>query len=183
MGANSPQVPPFALSTDRISGTSFTAPRSSNLQTWLYRVHPSLHHGEFSPLRPSSTFSEDELRFSPNALRWNDFPTTPGLDWISSQKVIAQSGDPPTKTGLAYLMYAATESMKPNTVFFSSDGDYLIVPQAGTLDIQTELGSLLVGQNEICVIPRGLDTASHFPMVQHEAISASCFKGISSFLN
>jgi len=52
-------------------------------------------------------------------------------------------------------MYAASSSMPQNTVF-SSDGDYLIIPQAGTLDIQTELGNLLVRQNEIAVIPRGI---------------------------
>jgi homogentisate 1,2-dioxygenase len=46
--------------------------------------------------------------------------------------------------------------MAPNTVFSSADGDYLIIPQAGTLDIETELGSLLVRQNEIAVIPRGI---------------------------
>lgn len=53
-------------------------------------------------------------------------------------------------------MYAVFKDMKANTVFFSSDGDYLVVPQAGTLDIKTELGNLLVRQNEIAVIPRGI---------------------------
>jgi homogentisate 1,2-dioxygenase len=53
-------------------------------------------------------------------------------------------------------MYAASSSMPQNTIFFSSDGDYLIIPQAETLDIQTELGNLLVRQNEIAVIPRGI---------------------------
>jgi homogentisate 1,2-dioxygenase len=89
-------------------------------------------------------------------LRWNDFPTEQGKDWISSQKLIAKSGNPTKKEGLAYLIYAATSSMPPNTAFFSSDGDYLIIPQAGTLDIKTELGNLLVRQNEIAVIPRGI---------------------------
>lgn len=36
------------------------------------------------------------------------------------------------------------------------DGDCLIIPQSGALDIQTELGKLLVRQNEIAVIPRGI---------------------------
>jgi len=52
-------------------------------------------------------------------------------------------------------MNAASSSIPQNTVF-SSDGDYLIIPQAGTLDIQTELGNLLVRQNEIAVISRGI---------------------------
>jgi homogentisate 1,2-dioxygenase len=38
----------------------------------------------------------------------------------------------------------------------SADGDFLIVPQHGVLDIRTELGRLLVRPNEICVIPRGI---------------------------
>jgi len=29
-------------------------------------------------------------------------------------------------------------------VFFSSDGDYLIVPQAGVLDLKTEFGGILL---------------------------------------
>jgi homogentisate 1,2-dioxygenase len=80
----------------------------------------------------------------------------PGKDWISSLRLIAQAGEPSTKTGLGYLAYAATEDMAPQTAFFSSDGDFLVVPQAGTLDIQTELGNLLVRQNEIAVLPRGI---------------------------
>lgn len=43
-----------------------------------------------------------------------------------------------------------------NAVFYSSDGDMLIVPQEGTLFITTELGKLTVAQREICVIPRGI---------------------------
>ena len=46
--------------------------------------------------------------------------------------------------------------MLPNIAFSSLDGDALIIPQSGALDIQTELGKLLVRQNEICVIPRGI---------------------------
>ena len=46
--------------------------------------------------------------------------------------------------------------MPPNTALSSLDGDSLIIPQSGALDIQTELGRLLVRQNEICVIPRGI---------------------------
>lgn len=154
VGANSPQIPPYGLSTERISGSAFTTPRALNLQTWLYRVHPSLKHGQFLPI--SDAVEGNRLNYTPNALRWNNFPMEPGKDWIAGQKLICQSGDPSTKTGLAYHMYAVFVDMKVNTVFFSSDGDYLIVPQAGTLDIKTELGNLLVRQNEVAVIPRGI---------------------------
>lgn len=39
--------------------------------------------------------------------------------------------------------------------FVNSDGDFLIVPQQGALDIQTEFGKLYVQPGEICVIQRG----------------------------
>jgi homogentisate 1,2-dioxygenase len=39
--------------------------------------------------------------------------------------------------------------------FVNSDGDFLIVPQQGSLDIQTEFGFLYVQPGEICGIQRG----------------------------
>lgn len=124
------------------------------MQTWLYSIHPSLARGEYSPLpiaEKSSGFS-----LSPNGQKWSDFKLEAGQDWISSQKMIAKTGDPTTKTGLAYHVYAASKDMDPQTIFFSADGDCLIIPHFGTLDIQTELGNLLVRQNEIAVVPRGI---------------------------
>jgi homogentisate 1,2-dioxygenase len=42
-----------------------------------------------------------------------------------------------------------------NQTFTNSDGDFLIVPQQGALDIQTEFGMLFVQPGEIAVIQRG----------------------------
>ena len=53
-------------------------------------------------------------------------------------------------------MYACNSSMNENSAFYSSDGDILIVPQSGTLNIRTELGFLTVSPKEIVVIPRGI---------------------------
>lgn len=66
------------------------------------------------------------------------------------------AGDPTLKQGLGYYVYAVGKSMDPKTAFYSADGDFLIVPQHGTLDIRTELGRILVRPSEICVIPRGI---------------------------
>jgi homogentisate 1,2-dioxygenase len=60
------------------------------------------------------------------------------------------------KQGIGIYIYAAGSSMPEKTAFYSADGDFLIVPQHGVLDIRTELGQLLVRPNEICVIPRGI---------------------------
>ena len=38
---------------------------------------------------------------------------------------------------------------------YNSDGDFLIVPQKGSLHITTEFGKLVVPPEEICIIPRG----------------------------
>jgi homogentisate 1,2-dioxygenase len=46
--------------------------------------------------------------------------------------------------------------MDANEAYYSADGELLIVPQEGVLDIRTELGWLLVRPMEICVIPRGV---------------------------
>lgn len=70
-------------------------------------------------------------------------------------KTIAGSGEPTLREGLATHVYAANTSMKKKA-FVNSDGEYLIVPQQGALDIQTEFGPLLVQPGEIVVIQRGL---------------------------
>lgn len=59
------------------------------------------------------------------------------------------------KSGLCIYNYTCTKSMNQRA-FYSSDGDFLIVPQQGSLDIQTELGNIFVRPCEIVVIPRGI---------------------------
>ncbi|ETN44096.1 homogentisate 1,2-dioxygenase [Cyphellophora europaea CBS 101466] len=152
---NSPQKPPYGLKTERISGTSFTAPREQNLQTWMYRATPSLFHSEYVPYDDAHTPNPPTF-LSPNSYMWPTFPTESGVDWVSSQKLLARNGDPAGKEGLAIWTFSITNAMRDNTAFSSIDGDCLIIPQSGGLDIQTEFGKLLVRQNEICVIPRGI---------------------------
>ncbi|GIZ47172.1 hypothetical protein CKM354_001027100 [Cercospora kikuchii] len=149
---NSPQKPPYGLRTERISGTSFTAPREKNLQTWLYRVVASLERSEFQPIED---VPERPSRLSPNSYMWPTFTGEEGADW-TKQKLIGRNGEPEKKEGLAIWLFAASRSMAPRMAFSSLDGEQLIIPQAGALDIQTEQGRLLVQQNEICVIPRGI---------------------------
>lgn len=58
-------------------------------------------------------------------------------------------------TGAAIHLYAATTSMQRN-YFYNADGDFLIVPQEGSLLFKTEMGMLHVSPGEIIVIPRGI---------------------------
>ena len=50
VGRNSPQQVPFGLYAEQFSGTAFTAPRSENRRSWLYRVRPAASHPPFTPL-------------------------------------------------------------------------------------------------------------------------------------
>lgn len=162
VGANNPQKPAYGLYNEKLSGTAFTAPRHENKQSWLYRILPASAHSNFEPRESSSyDLNPGGLRDAkwhqiPNQLRWNPFDLDETVDWIHSLKLVAGAGDPTMKTGLGILIYAAGKDMDERHAFYSADGDLLIVPQHGALDIQTELGKLLVRPNEICVIPRGI---------------------------
>ncbi|PGH35591.1 homogentisate 1,2-dioxygenase [[Emmonsia] crescens] len=160
VGQNSPQKPPYGLYAEKLSGTAFTAPRHENQQTWLYRILPSAAHEPFVEEEPSTYHTSlakdaNSLKQIPNQLRWNPFDFDENVDWVHGLHLVAGAGDPAMKNGLGILLFAAGKDMG-NEAFYSADGDFLIVPQHGVLDIQTELGNILVRPNEICVIPRGI---------------------------
>jgi len=75
---------------------------------------------------------------------------------VAGLHLLAGAGDPTLKQGLGMYVYAAAKSMDDHSAFYSADGDLLIVPQEGALDIHTEFGWLLVRPMEICVLPRGV---------------------------
>ncbi|KAL6698445.1 RmlC-like cupin domain-containing protein [Trichoderma pleuroticola] len=87
------------------------------------------------------------LNLTPNAVLWPTVPWPEKGDWISQRLV--GNGDPQQKTGLAIWLFNVHKDMDPHTVFSSLDGEALIVPQFGALDITTELGKMLARHNEI----------------------------------
>lgn len=164
VGANSPQKPAHGLYTEKLSGTAFTAPRHENQQSWLYRILPSSSHQNFEPVSQTSAqslvspspSSGKHFNAIPNQLRWDPFDFDKDVSWIHSLHLIGGAGDPQMKQGIGIYIYAAGASMPEKTAFYSADGDFLIVPQHGVLDIRTELGNILLRPMEICVIPRGV---------------------------
>ena len=62
-GRNSPQRAPMGLYAEQLSGTAFTAPRSENRRSWLYRLRPSAQHGPYRP------FDQRGVRSGPFAVR------------------------------------------------------------------------------------------------------------------
>ena len=81
-GQNSPQVCPYGLYAEQLSGTAFTAPRAKNQRSWFYRIRPSTVHTAFEGPNdhsggiPSSI--NEEFVITPNQLRWS--PPAPSAD-------------------------------------------------------------------------------------------------------
>jgi homogentisate 1,2-dioxygenase len=155
-GQNNPQQCAYGLYCEQLSGTAFTAPRAKNNRTWLYRIRPSVIHGDFSPIPHRGFLNPTEYVVDPNQHRWMPQPLPEGeVDFLDGISAVCGSGDPASKSGLAIYLYGATKSMG-NRVMHNSDGDFLIVPQQGALTIKTEMGILHVESSEIVVIQRGI---------------------------
>jgi len=162
-GQNNPRVCPYGLYTEQLSGTAFTAPRAANKRTWLYRIRPSVTHQPFQPLSvPSKTLTADFSRavVTPNQLRWRPFPIhnhdeQHPVDFVRGLFTICGAGSTGMKDGYAIHIYTASASMK-DCCLSNADGDFLIVPQQGSLLIDTEFGRMRVDPGEICVIQRGM---------------------------
>lgn len=96
-----------------------------------------------------------KVHVSPTQLAWLPFEIpSEEHDFVDGLCTIAGSGDPTVREGIATHLYTANKSMEKKA-FVNSDGDFLIVPQQGALDIQTEFGKMFVQPGEICVIQRG----------------------------
>lgn len=156
-GRNSPQVVPYGLYAEQFSGTAFTAPRSSNQRSWLYRIRPAVLHGDFELLEAGAFHDRfAELPATPNQLRWNPLPMPRAkTDFIDGIFTVAGNGGPQAQVGCGVHLYAANASMQ-GRYFYNADGEMLIVPQLGRLKIATEQGVLEIEPQEIALIPRGL---------------------------
>jgi len=163
-GQNNPQRCPYGLYAEQLSGTAFTAPREENKRTWLYRIRPSVLHVPFTGVDKQTseqvvaTFSEYPP--NPTQMRWFPFPWNSNVekkeyDFVDGLKTICGAGDVFSRTGLAVYIFTCNTSMI-NKAFYSSDGDFLIVPQQGVLHISTEFGKMVVSPGEICVIQHGM---------------------------
>ena len=155
VGRNSPQVAPLGLYAEQLSGTAFTAPRHTNRRSWLYRIRPGAMHEPFSemqlPLWKSLvTGGFDEVATPPNQLRWDPLPMPQEpRDFIEG--MVSMAGN----SACGIHLYAANRSMQER-YFYNADGELLIVPQQGRLQLATEMGVLDVEPQEICVVPRGV---------------------------
>ena len=77
VGRNSPQRCPYGLYAEQLSGSPFTAPRTTNERSWLYRIRPTVQHwGHFRKtdigLWRTAPVTESELPPAPR--RWDPIP-------------------------------------------------------------------------------------------------------------
>ena len=169
VGRNSPQRVAHGLYAEQLSGTAFTAPRSENRRSWLYRIRPAAMHGAFMPFdqpRLHNDFGDGPV--APDQLRWDPMPM-PGAagsgaaaDFVDGLFTMAGNGSAAAMHGVGIHMYAANRDME-GRYFYDADGELLVVPQQGRLRIATELGVLEVEPNEIALIPRGVRFAVSLP--------------------
>jgi homogentisate 1,2-dioxygenase len=168
------------LYAEKLSGTAFTAPRHSNKQSWLYRIIPAAAHGRFAEVGGAFNAqlgtSKQTFKQIPNQIRWDPFALDPEHTFVDGLKLVAGAGDPQMKSGLGIYIYAAGKDMGKQG-FYNADGDFLIVPQLGSLEIQTELGKMLVRPNEICVIPRGIRFRVELPDRQARGYILEVYSG------
>ncbi|EKM57782.1 uncharacterized protein PHACADRAFT_251625 [Phanerochaete carnosa HHB-10118-sp] len=164
IGQNMPQKNKYELYTEGINGTTFTAPRAQNQQNKVYRIRPSVAHqgfvkrekqnpflvAEFSLSDPTQSVTPARVAWSPDVL-----PANEKVNFIYGIKTMIGNGSPMLREGVVIHTYACNADMGKEA-FVNSDGDFLIVSVQGRLDIQTELGKLLVFPGEIAVVQRGL---------------------------
>lgn len=165
---NSPQRPSLGLYAEQLSGSAFTAPRSANLATWLYRIRPAVMQGRFVPQRnlTAATFFPPH-HLDPNPMRWNRNPEiTSGAekyDFLEGLRTVVgtstASAAVAAQRGIQVHLFSFGKQMIERSVpraMMNADGDFIFVPQSGTLRIRTELGTMEIEPGEIAVVPRGI---------------------------
>jgi homogentisate 1,2-dioxygenase len=164
-GQNAPQIPPWGLYAEQLSGTSFTAPRAENRRSWLYRIRPSAMHGRFGRIDAGliRTAPCHEAEPTPNRLRWDPLPfPEPPADFVESLTTIATNGDASVRQGIGVHVYCAARAMT-DRVFCDADGELLVVPWEGRLLLRTEFGVIATAPGEIAVLPRGVKFRVELP--------------------
>lgn len=167
-GRNSPQKCAHGLYAEQLSGSPFTAPRSTNERSWLYRIRPSVRHtGRFARIEmpvwrtAPDTYHDNLPHDLPHDLplgqyRWNPLPLpTARTDFIDGVHTMTSTGDVRQHVGMATHIYACNDSMT-DRVLLNADAEMMIVPEHGEIIIFTEMGRMRVPPGHIAVIPRGM---------------------------
>lgn len=159
IGRNSPQKCAYGLYAEQLSGSPFTAPRTTNERSWLYRIRPTVANwGRFEKadigLWRTAPAHEVDVPIAP--MRWSPIPLPEEkLSFIEGIRTITTAGDAGSQAGMGAHVYLATRSMV-DEYFYNADGEMLIVPEHGDLRLWTEFGIIDIEPGEIAIIPRGV---------------------------
>ncbi len=158
LGQNLPQKSPMGLYPEQISGSAFTAPNHKNLRSWVYRKLPSVCLGKPTPSSIDSLWKSGAFRLKHTdhaPARWNPILEPSKEHFIGSIVTQCGNGNVAKQEGSAIHQYYCSQSMG-SECFVNHDGDMLIVPWEGSLNIQTEMGHLFIEPCEVVLIPRGI---------------------------
>ncbi|ELK18074.1 Homogentisate 1,2-dioxygenase [Pteropus alecto] len=119
-GQNNPQVCPYNLYAEQLSGSAFTCPRSTNKRSWLYRILPSVSHKPFESIDQGHvTHNWDEVDPDPNQLRWKPFEipkvSQKKMDFVSGLHTLCGAGDIRSNNGLAIHIFLCNTSMEDSS--------------------------------------------------------------------
>ena len=160
VGQNSPQKCAFGLYAEQLSGSPFTAPRSTNERAWLYRKRPSILHGarfenaDIGTWKTAPHTNQHDLPIGP--YRWGPVPIpNEEISFVGGIRTMTTAGDVNTHAGMATHVYLITKT-DPDEYFYNADAELLFVPQSGGLRLFTEMGVIEITPGEIAVIPRGI---------------------------
>lgn len=166
LGRNSPQRCAYGLYAEQLSGSPFTAPRTTNERSWLYRIRPTVAHwGEFKEIDAGNwkTAPQEDIGTPIAPIRWDPMPLpNQSLSFIEGMHTFTTAGDAYSSAGMGTHIYTATRSMV-DEYFYNCDGELLIVPQQGDLRIRTEFGVIDIEPGEIALIPRGVKICVELP--------------------
>jgi homogentisate 1,2-dioxygenase len=121
-------------------------------------MRPTADHRPFERYDGAPLFGAPagEEPLAPNRLRWDPPSGLPAnADFVDGMATMLHARAPEDLEGVAVHVYAASRSMD-RRVFVDADGELLILPQQGAIELQTELGRLQIAPGSIAVVPRGV---------------------------
>ena len=158
-GHNSPQTVKFGLYPEQISGSSFTAQRSENWRTWVYRILPTVALTQKGMVLDNEIYhwgksAEAGKTIAINPERWFPPKFSPLL-FPSALVTNVVNGTPEAGYGAQIGWYHLKEGPSSRALC-NTDGEMLFLPQEGAVLVETELGRLWVPERHLVVIPRGI---------------------------
>ena len=158
-GRNSPQRPAFGLYAEQLSGTAFTAPRRREpallaLPDAAQRRAPALQAlRRRAPVR--ARHDRRPARRPTGCAGIRSLMPDDGTDFIDGLVTMMANRDPADLEGVAVHVYRANADMA-DRYFFDADGELLLIPEQGRLDLRTEMGRIEIAPGEVALIPRGV---------------------------